>query len=83
MSQRKSTVAIRVGKRGTIVIPAALRRQLGFEEGDRLELVASGEELVVTRIEDDPVAQFRKVAGRFFEGVDPVQYQRELREDGP
>lgn len=38
------TDSLRVGKRGTIVLPAALRRQFGMEEGAMLiaEAVAEG-----------------------------------------
>jgi len=45
----KSTVSakVEVGRGGRIVIPAAMRAQMGIEEGSRLLLLLEGEELAV------------------------------------
>lgn len=43
-----SAITSRVGKRGTIVLPAEVRRKYGFEEGS-LVLVEEGEEGVSLR----------------------------------
>ncbi len=42
---------IRIGSRGQIVIPAAVRRRLGIRAGDRLTLVQSGDQIVLRRVE--------------------------------
>lgn len=39
--------SIRVGKRGTIVLPAALRRQYGFEEGANIIAEATEEGIML------------------------------------
>ena len=36
---------VRIGKRGTVVIPQAIRERLGLREGDRLSLVVVSGEL--------------------------------------
>jgi AbrB family looped-hinge helix DNA binding protein len=36
MDELPQPVAVSLGRQGRLVIPAALRRSLGFEEGDRL-----------------------------------------------
>ena len=36
MDELSQPVAVSLGRQGRLVIPAALRRSLGFEEGDRL-----------------------------------------------
>lgn len=40
----------RIDQLGRVVVPAELRRLLGFTEGDLLEFSARGEELVLRRI---------------------------------
>ncbi len=35
---------LRLGARGRLVLPAAVRRQLGLQEGDRLVLLVEGED---------------------------------------
>lgn len=78
---QKNTVV--VGKRGTIVIPAHIRQELELEEGDMLEIVRHDSSIEFTKIDDDPIEHFRKVSAPYFKGVDPVKYQRQLRDDGP
>ena len=36
MNERFNSVEVHLGRQGRLVIPAALRRSLGFEEGDTL-----------------------------------------------
>jgi AbrB family looped-hinge helix DNA binding protein len=37
----------RVGKRGQVTIPIAIRRRLGLEEGDQVAVVRQGEQIVL------------------------------------
>ena len=79
-----SDVDIRVGKRGQIVIPAALCRRLGIEDGDLLhaEIDENGR-LVFESVDADPLARLRQGARGVWEGHDPVEHQRDLRADWP
>jgi len=55
---------IRVGKRGQIVLPAALRRELGIEDGSKLAVNADGEgRIVLEPVPSDPIRRFIE-AGR-------------------
>lgn len=46
---------IKIGKRGTVVIPAAIRRKYGFEEGARLIVEARSEGLLLRPVVTLPV----------------------------
>lgn len=41
------TDVVKVGPKGRVVIPAAIRRQLGIEQGTRLTLLVDGEAVVL------------------------------------
>ena len=45
----------KIGKRGTVVIPAAIRRKYGFEEGSRLIVEARSEGLLLRPVVTLPV----------------------------
>jgi AbrB family looped-hinge helix DNA binding protein len=81
MSTEIQTKAIRVGKRGTLVIPVEMRRSLGIEEGDTLQATVCDGKLTVTPIPADPWERLRKAGSKFFEGVDAKAYIRALRDE--
>lgn len=83
MSGRYQHARVKIGQRGTIVIPAEVRRQLDLATGDELDLVVEGKTLVLSKVDEDPITEFREAGARYFAGIDPVQFQRELRDDGP
>ena len=72
---------VRVGKRGTLVIPAAIRTRLGITEGQLLELPISDHALLIQPVLDSRLERFREAFGPFFEGVDPVEFQRGFRDE--
>lgn len=73
---------VRIGKRGTIVIPADIRHELGLEEGDVMALTV-GEDgaMRLKAVPADPGERLRAAVGRAFAGIDPVEYQRAIRDD--
>ena len=82
MTMKPKSVYIRVGKRAQVVIPVALRREMGIGEGDTL--LASLDEcgqLVLKPVPSDPIERFRAAGRKFYEGVDVDAYVRELREE--
>lgn len=83
MIRNYRSTLIRVGKRGTLVIPAHLRSSLGIEEGQVLEISVTERGLLLEPVSDNPVERFRKAFGPFFGGIDPVEFQRELRAESP
>jgi AbrB family looped-hinge helix DNA binding protein len=75
---------VRVGRKGTIVIPAPLRHELGLAEGSTMNASVSEDgTLTLDPVPSDPVERLRKAFGGVFEGVDAVAYVRELRNEWP
>lgn len=83
MISRHQPNVVRVGKRGTLVIPAHLRASLGIEEGQVLEISVTERGLLLEPVSNNPLERFRSAFGPFFEGVDPVEFQKELRAESP
>jgi AbrB family looped-hinge helix DNA binding protein len=75
------TATVRVGRRSTVVIPAALRKQVHIEEGDELQVTLCGDELVLRRIPSDPLERFRQAFRGVYRGVDADAYIRALRDE--
>ncbi len=69
----------RVGKRGTVVIPAALRRSFGIEEGS-LVIAEDREESILIRpaaaVPLESYSQGRKAEFLLSNAVDPEDYAR-------
>jgi AbrB family looped-hinge helix DNA binding protein len=82
MIAKRQRESVRVGKRAQIVIPAALRKRMGIDEGDILNarLTEDGS-LILTPTPREPLGRLRQLAQRYFKGVDPVAFQRELRDE--
>jgi AbrB family looped-hinge helix DNA binding protein len=83
MISRHQPNVVRVGKRGTLVIPAHLRASLGIDEGQALEISVTERGLLLEPIPDNALERFQRAFGPFFEGVDPVEFQEELRAESP
>jgi AbrB family looped-hinge helix DNA binding protein len=51
---------VRTSSKGQVVIPADIRRQIGLEPGDRVQVSAAGPDMVlIQRLPDDPIAAAR------------------------
>jgi antitoxin PrlF len=51
----------KVGVKGQVVIPKAIRDQIGIEPGDEVAFEADGKEVRVRRLADDPDARAREI----------------------
>jgi AbrB family looped-hinge helix DNA binding protein len=51
----------KVGVKGQVVIPKAIRDQIGIEPGDEVTFEPDGQEVRVRRVGDDPVSRSREV----------------------
>jgi len=68
---------VRVGMRGQVVIPRAIRRRLKIEQGIILEIEETEDGLLLKPY--DPVAELKGLGRGVF--GEPVEYQRKLREE--
>lgn len=82
MYKKRPTANINVGAKGQIVIPAALRTELGICDGDLLFATLNEEGwIVMTKISRDPIERLREAAGDAFKGIDPTAFIRALRDE--
>lgn len=66
--------SVRIGRQGRLVIPAGIRRRLGFKPGDTLLLRVQGESLVLERRE----AVLARIEGWFDDVPRDVSLAEEL-----
>ncbi len=72
---------VRVGQRAQVVIPAALRRKMGVQDGDLLHAeVDDRGRLVLEKVDPDPMQRLLAAGSGLYEGRDAVEQQHELRE---
>jgi len=83
MTTSPQTFDVRIGKRGTVVIPADVRRALDLEEGDTLLLTLDAERrhLDIEPVPTDPFERVRQAFKGCFEGVEAQEYVDQLREE--
>jgi AbrB family looped-hinge helix DNA binding protein len=73
--------SVKVSSKRQITIPSDACRQLGITAGDRLSVVVRDDELVLHR---RPATAFERLWGlgaHVWEGVDPVEHTRRLRDE--
>ncbi len=74
---------ITVGQRGTIVIPAAMRRELHIEPGSTLLAIVEDGSLTLRLVADDPIERLARAITDAYGDVKPEVALRELREEWP
>lgn len=77
------STSIQVGKRGTIVVPAALRRRFGIEEGSLVVIEANEEGILIRPAMAVPLEHYtpqRKAEFLLSNAIDPEDYARALEE---
>ena len=82
MSTPAVNAVLRVGERCEIALPPSIREELHISEGDLLSASVTEEgQLVLTPVAEDPWERLRRLIRPYFQGVDPIAYQRESRAD--
>lgn len=74
-------MTVKVGRKGQVTLPAAVRRQLGIGPGDRLGVRMVGRRLVLQRAPDDVLQALVSLAPEVWRGVDATEYVRGLRDE--
>ncbi|HHW13928.1 MAG TPA: AbrB/MazE/SpoVT family DNA-binding domain-containing protein [Firmicutes bacterium] len=70
----------RIGKRGSMVLPASVRREVGVQEGDEMLIeVSERGTLHMMKKPKDFTAALRNLHKDIWEGLDPVEYVKEER----
>jgi antitoxin PrlF len=72
----RTSLPVRLGPQGRLVVPVELRRELGLEEGSELAIRSDGRRLIV-----EPRAEVLRRLRRRFEVVDEVSLVEELSTD--
>lgn len=70
---------VKLNSRNQIVIPTDIREKLGIGAGDTLILYIVGDEMVLIPEPESWTEFSRGLGSEIWEGVDPVEYVRELR----
>jgi AbrB family looped-hinge helix DNA binding protein len=81
MMDTRLAMDVVVGKRGTIVIPAEMRRALGICEGQKLLAVVEDGTILLRPVSSDPIERLRDAFAGVFTGVDVAEYINELRDE--
>ncbi len=74
---------MKVGPKGQVVIPRAMRKALQIEPGNRVEFVLEDDKLILKKPYFDAVAVFRRIArsGKSISKIDSdANYEEELEE---
>ena len=74
-------MAAKVSAKGQVVIPKQLREALGINPGDELLMVRSGDRIIVMKKPGSFVEALRGLGKEIWEGVEPIEYVREMRRD--
>jgi AbrB family looped-hinge helix DNA binding protein len=73
-------LSAQVSTKHQIAIPSEARRKLGIQAGDRLTVEVRDDSLVLRVRPDRPSDRLRGLGRHLWQGLDPVEHVRELRE---
>jgi AbrB family looped-hinge helix DNA binding protein len=74
-------LSVKVSTKHQIVVPSAARRALGIEAGDRLSVEVTSEGIILRPRARRAGARLRGLGSELWQGVDPVEYVRQLRQE--
>jgi AbrB family looped-hinge helix DNA binding protein len=74
-------LSVKVSTKHQIVVPSRARRALGIEAGDRLSVEVTSEAIVLRPRVRRAGARLRGLGSEAWQGLDPVEYVRQLREE--
>jgi AbrB family looped-hinge helix DNA binding protein len=74
-------LSVKVSTKHQIVVPSRARRALGIEAGDRLSVEVTADAIVLRPRTGRASARLRGLGSEIWQGVDPVEYVRQLRHE--
>ena len=76
---------MKVGPKGQVVIPRAMRKALKIQPGSKVVFKLEDDKLILEKPSFDAVAVFRKLSQQinYNEKINPHQYEEELEERTP
>ena len=74
-------LSVKVSTKYQIVVPSAARRALGIEAGDRLRVEVTPDAIVLRPRGRRAGRRLRGLGSEIWQGIDPVDYVRELRHE--
>jgi AbrB family looped-hinge helix DNA binding protein len=74
-------LSVKVSTKHQIVVPRTARRALGIKAGDRLSVEVTPEGVILRPRARRAGARLRGLGSDIWQGVDPVEYVRRLRQE--
>ena len=76
---------MKVGPKGQVVIPRAIRKALKIEPGSKVQITLQDDKAILEKPAFDAVAVFERIAksGKSVSYVDPHAYEEELERENP
>ncbi|MFN8619630.1 MAG: AbrB/MazE/SpoVT family DNA-binding domain-containing protein [Chloroflexota bacterium] len=75
------SLSVKVSTKHQIAVPSEARHALGIEAGDRLDVEITADAIVLRPRRGTAGSRLRGLGSEVWQGVDPVEYVRRLRED--
>jgi AbrB family looped-hinge helix DNA binding protein len=74
-------VSVKVSTKQQISLPSEARRRLGIKAGDRLTVEVVDDTLILRRRPDRPSERLAGIGRHIWDGVDPVERIRKMRDE--
>jgi AbrB family looped-hinge helix DNA binding protein len=74
-------LSVKVSTKHQIAVPSEARQRLGIQAGDRLEVEIGDDAIVLRKRPARASERLRGLGAEIWQGIDPVEYVRELRRE--